>query len=146
MATTKSNKLEKRDADGLTDQQRQFAYFYVTEARMNGIEAARMAGFKGNADVLYYTVQRLLSNPAIKTKIAEHLGQMSMTSTEVLAELTKIAKMPVEEFTDPRVVKNKLTALAMLAKHHGLLIERHDHTTAGAALTFADLAKLATGK
>ena len=105
-----------------------------------------MAGFKGNSDVLYYTVQRLLSNPAIKTKIAEHLGQMSMTSTEVLAELTKIAKMPVEEFTDPRVVKNKLTALAMLAKHHGLLIERLDHTTAGAALTFADLAKLATGK
>jgi hypothetical protein len=34
----------------------------------------------------------------------------------------------------------------MLAKHHGLLIERLDHTTAGAALTFADLAKLATGK
>jgi hypothetical protein len=144
MATT--SKPMKRDAEGLTDQMKLFAYFYVTEAKMNGVEAARLAGYKGNFQVLYHVVARLLSNPVIRTKISEHLSQMSMTPVEVLAELTKVAKMPVEEFTDPRVVKNKLTALAVLAKHHGLLVERVDHTTAGGALTFADLAKLASGK
>jgi hypothetical protein len=52
--------------------------------------------------------------------------------------------MPVEEFTDPRIMTNKMKALEMLGKHHALFTEKVDVTSNGVALTFADLVKKAS--
>jgi hypothetical protein len=136
-------KPNPRHADGLTELQSRFAYFYVTDARMNASEAARLAGYTGEKQQLASTASTLLRNPVIRNKINEHLSVFSMSAPEILSELTTIAKFPVEEYTDPRMLTNKLKALELLAKHHGLLVERVDHTSGGQALTFADLAKMA---
>lgn len=132
----------------LTAKQQAFVDAYVGEARLNGIKAAEIAGYA--ASKLADDARINLRNPVIQATIREFLELNSMTACEVLAELTHVAKLPIEEFpgvlADPRQIKNKVQALAVLAKHHGLLIDRVDHTTAGQPLTFADLAKLATKK
>lgn len=134
----------------LTAKQQAFVDAYVGEARLNGIKAAEIAGYSANAKALSAAAVENLRNPVIQAAIREFLELHSMTAGEVLAALTHVAKLPIEEFpgvlADPRQIKNKVQALAVLAKHHGLLIDRVDHTTAGQPLTFADLAKLATKK
>lgn len=133
-----------RDDDGLNERQRRFAYFYVHDARMNAVTAARMAGYEGSDQSIQSQASHLMNHEKIRLKITEHLGLLSMTAPEVLAEITKIAKMPVEEFTDPRIMTNKMKALEMLGKHHALFTEKVDVTSNGAALTFADLVKKAS--
>lgn len=133
-----------RDDDGLNERQRRFAYFYVHDGRMNAAVAARLAGYEGTDETIHSTASQLLNHEKIRIKINEHLGVLSMTAPEVLAEITKIAKMPVEEYTDPRIMTNKMKALEMLGKHHALFIEKLDVTSGGAALTFADLVKKAS--
>lgn len=133
-----------RDDDGLNERQRRFAYFYVHDARMNAVTAARMAGYEGSDQSIQSQASQLMNHEKIRLKITEHLGLLSMTAPEVLAEITKIAKMPVEEFTDPRIMTNKMKALEMLGKHHALFTEKVDVTSNGAALTFADLVKKAS--
>lgn len=142
--------MSKRTAKirSLTAKQQAFVDAYVGVARLNGHKAAEIAGYA--PDMCSEMSLRNLRNPAIQAAIREFLEIHSMTAAEVLAELTHVAKLPIEEFpgvlADPRQIKNKVQALAVLAKHHGLLIDRVDHTTAGQPLTFADLAKLATTK
>jgi hypothetical protein len=111
---------------------------------MNAAVAARLAGYEGTDETIHSTASQLLNHEKIRIKINEHLGVLSMTAPEVLAEITKIAKMPVEEYTDPRIMTNKMKALEMLGKHHALFTEKLDVTSGGAALTFADLVKKAS--
>jgi phage terminase small subunit len=140
---TKKKESAKTAESRLTDKQLAFVRAYTGEAGLNGYRAAEAAGYGGDRVVLNNIAQQNLRNPHIRKMISEYLETNAMTAGEVLAELSKVAKAPMDDLSDPRLVKNKVTALTVLAKHHGLLTDRLDVTTGGAPLTFADLAKLA---
>lgn len=126
----------------MTAKEKLFIDFYLGEANGVAVDAAEMAGYKADSRVyLRKIASDILKRPQIREAIKLRLEEFAMSSQEVLAELTKVAKIEVD--ADPRQVKNKVSALAILAKYHGLLIDRVDHTTKGQPLTFAALAELA---
>lgn len=141
---TKKKPSKKETEEKLTPKQLAFVQAYVGKAGLNGHKAAQMAGYSNDYQQLANAALYNLRNPRVRKLIAEYLDTNAMTAGEVLAELAKVAKSPVDELSDPRVVKNKVQALAVLAKHHGLLTERIDVTSGGAPLTFADLARMAS--
>ena len=83
-------------ADGkLTLKQRLFVEAYLGKAKGNASEAARLAGYKGNAVTLGSVGAENLKKP----QIAEMLGISSnklkvLSADEVLEELTSIALAP----------------------------------------------------
>jgi len=126
----------------LTAKEQLFIDYYLGEANGIAVNAAEMAGYKADSRVyLRKIASDILKRPQIRAAIESRLDEFAMSQREVLAELTKVAKIPADD--DPRQVKNKVSALAILAKYHGLLIDRVDHTTKGQPLTFAALAELA---
>jgi hypothetical protein len=129
-------------SEKLSAKQELFWQAYVGKAAGNATQAAKLAGYTGTDNVLSSVAWENLRNPIIRAHIDGFLADHAMTAQEVISELTAVAKTSAED--DPRAVKNKVSALALLAKYHGLLVERVDHTTQGQPLTFAALAQLAT--
>lgn len=127
----------------LTAKEQLFIDFYLGEANGVAVQAAEMAGYKATSNsYLRKIASDILRRPQVRQAVEARLDEFAMSSKEVLAELTKVAKTDADG--DPRQVKNKVQALAILAKYHGLLIDRVDHTTKGQPVTFAALAELAT--
>lgn len=126
----------------MTAKEKLFIDYYLGDANGVAVDAAEMAGYKADSRVyLRKIASEILKRPQIREAIEARLEEFAMSAKEVLAELTRVAKIQVDD--DPRQVKNKVSALAILAKYHGLLIDRVDHTTKGQPLTFAALAELA---
>jgi phage terminase small subunit len=73
--------------------QQAFLEFYLQTR--NASEAARLAGYKGKPNVIG---PRLLANVSIKAAVDERLGQLKMTSDEVLEDLAKIARFDQLQF------------------------------------------------
>ena len=151
---------EHKQQRQLTYKERLFVEAYLGSAHGNASLAAQMAGYSTPIQAvpdlteeeiaklelkagwsLRKQASLLLRKPIIRAAIDEALAVYAMTAAEVLSELAKVARIPAT--SGPRDVKNKVAALAHLAKYHGLLTDRLDITTKGQALNFATLAKLA---
>lgn len=144
MAKVKSTKPKKAAAarkKGLTPRENLFWQHYLGAARGNATEAARLAGYTGSDESIRQSACQNLKKPEIREKIDDALSVYALTAAEVLAELSKVARIDVDD--DPKQVRNKVQALAHLAKYHGLLTEKIDLTTKGQPITFAALAQLA---
>jgi phage terminase small subunit len=130
----------------LTGKQKLFVEYYVGEAVFNATKAAKLAGYgttplairRAGCDNLRVPEIRAAIDAAMAAKVAT--GKV-MGADEVLAELSAVARIPADG--DSKDVKNKVAALTTLAKYHGLLVDRIDHTTKGQALNFAALVQLA---
>lgn len=119
----------------LTPKQRRFADAYLGVAKGNASEAARLAGYR-DAAVSGFDCKR---NPAIRAYINERLNAESLSSAEVLAELTDVARAEWRDFVEilmrdeageaVRVrfdLSAKIKALELLGKHHQLFADRLD--------------------
>jgi phage terminase small subunit len=101
----------------LTLKQQLFVNAYLGEARGNGVQAARLAGYKGTDVTLRAVASENLTKPAIAARIEQRIEQAAMSADEVLRELTAIAR------SDSR---DKIRALELLGKHHRLFVDRFE--------------------
>ena len=85
---------------GFTDKQKLFADFYVGEASLNATRAARLAGYKGDDNVLGVAGSRLLRNAKVRAYIDEQLKDLVISENEVLTILTKQAKGSLADVLD----------------------------------------------
>ena len=129
--------LMAENARRLTTKQRLFILHYIGDARYNGAEAARMAGYaEGSAR---QTAHDLLSTPDIAARIRAELSTRAIPAEAVLEELTDVATAEWRDFvtirTNPKTgeeievrmdLGSKVKALEVLAKAHGLLTDRVD--------------------
>ncbi|HET8522270.1 MAG TPA: terminase small subunit [Thermomicrobiales bacterium] len=113
----------------LTPKQRRFADAYLGEAKGNATEAARIAGYKLPEQSGYENKKK----PEIRAYIDDRLNAETLSSAEVLAELTDVGAARWREFVEilqyddkgePLRVKMdlsaKIKALELLGKHHQL--------------------------
>lgn len=135
----------------LTVKQRRFADFYLGQAKGNGTEAARLAGYSDPEVSAFDNKQ----NPAVRAYIDERLQAETLSSAEVLAELTDVGRAEWRDFvtvrTHPKTGETldvrmdlaaKIKSLELLGKHHALFTDKIDHT---GTVTFADLFSAANG-
>jgi hypothetical protein len=115
---------------GLTDMQVMFISHYLAN-NGNGLRAIMAMGHTGSNDCARAKASYFLRQAAVRTAIDDIMDGFAMSGAEALAELSSIAYMPARfELndgrileTDPRNVKNKVTALQTVLKYHGLLKE-----------------------
>lgn len=116
----------------LPPKQEAFVLAYIGEARFNASLAARMAGYKDDANAGW----RLRMNAEVRARIDQFLEAVTLTAKEVLAELTDVANAPFRDFVEvlkydkkgnPLLVKmdlsSKVKSLELLGKHHQLFSE-----------------------
>lgn len=77
--------------DILTGKQKAFIVAYCSNG-MNGVRAARSAGYAGSYSVLGNVASENLKNPKIRKAIDAHFKRIAMGKDEVLARLTEIAR------------------------------------------------------
>ena len=124
-------------AKPLTAKRRLFISHYLGDAKQNASEAARLAGYSPRS--ARTEGMRLLQVPEIAQVIEAELARHALNAGQVLAELGKIAGAGWQEFVtirrDPKTgetvevrmdLTNKVRALEILAKAHGLLTDRVD--------------------
>ncbi|SRR6266496_1246494 len=110
---------------GLSLKQQKFVDAYLGEAAGNGTKAAQLAGYRGSQQTLKAVASENLTKPDIAKQIEKRLRTATMTSEEVLRELSGIASA---EFYGPIRLGDKLKALDLIAKHHRLYSESIDVT------------------
>jgi phage terminase small subunit len=119
-----SPESQQKDSDGLNARQRLFVAEYAI--RSNGTDAAIRAGYSKHTAVTQGST--LLRNPnvarAVEKAQLRRLKRIDITGDRVLEELGKIAFSE----SDPTLPKpsEKIQALTTLARHLGLLVERHE--------------------
>jgi Terminase small subunit len=94
----------------LTQKQKAFALAYVqllARGNQSGTEAARLAGYRGNAMTLSAVASENLRKPLIATEVEELRAKIEkptadgiMSSLEVLLGVTKIAKASIADVLD----------------------------------------------
>lgn len=117
----------------LTFKQEQFVAAYLGVADGNATEAARMAGYKQPKQ----QGSRLLTNVDIAARVSDRVEKVAASADDVLRELADVALADWREFIEvlgrdregkPTKVRmdlsNKVKALELLAKYHGLLTEK----------------------
>jgi hypothetical protein len=92
-----SEETEEKEVE-LEGKERAFVEAYFGAARFNGTEAARMAKFKGNRNVLAVTASRLLRKAKIKEYVDERFAILQMPANEVLTRLTEIGRGNISDF------------------------------------------------
>ncbi|MGI8475240.1 MAG: terminase small subunit [Thermomicrobiales bacterium] len=112
----------------LTPKQEAFVLSYIGTARFNATRAADSIGYKDAANAGH----RLRRNADVRARIDEHLNTMTLTASEVLAELTDVASADWRDFLQFKYGKegevvdvkmdlsNKVKSLELLGKHHQL--------------------------
>jgi hypothetical protein len=118
----------------LTDMQVLFISHYLAN-NGNGLKAIeamlQATGERISNNCARARASYFLRQPTVRDAIDEIMKGFAMSGAEALAELSGIAYMPTRfELddgrvleTDPRNVKNKVTALQTVLKYHGLLKE-----------------------
>ena len=81
---------------------------------------------------------RALSNVVIASRVRDRIQCVAMTANEVLEELKRVAYIPVDG--DPKSVQNKVRALELLGKYHGLFTNIVDDRRGMSARQRAELA------
>lgn len=84
----------------LTDKQQLFVVHYL--AKLNGTEAARLAGYAGDDNVLAVTAYDNLRNPKIREAIDEGLRTRILSAEETLVRLVEHATSSMNDFIDIR--------------------------------------------
>lgn len=82
----------------LTGKQRRFADCYLGEARFNATKAAILAGYSQKS--AYEIGSQNLRKVEIRRYIDRRLSEMSLGANEVLARLTDITNVSIEDFLD----------------------------------------------
>lgn len=152
MATRgKQQKSPAAKGDGaLTVKQQLFVEAYLGVSNGNGTDAARRAGYKGNAFTLKQVAAENLAKPYIAERVQQRLDEAKgcMGADEVLAELTDVGRADWREFIEVRLDKDgetieaklrlndKLKALELLGKHHKLFT---DNLEIGAKKSLVDV-------
>lgn len=72
--------------------------FYILEK--NGTKAARLAGYKGNDNVLAVQAHENLRNPKIRAELDRRFAEHAMSANEVLERLGDIARIDMSEFIE----------------------------------------------
>lgn len=85
--------------EGLTTKQRLFIESYLSNG-FNATEAARQAGYKGDARTLAVIGFENLRKPNIAAVVSERMNEAAMGANEVLARLSAIADGDVTYFLD----------------------------------------------
>lgn len=112
-------------AKGLTPKQRRFVEAYCGEAKGNGLQAARLAGYRGNDK----TLQVVAHNNIRKHIVAVEIEKLSKKETaraiisreEVMALLADIATN-----TENETARDRVKAMDVLNKMRGEYIQRHE--------------------
>lgn len=114
----------------LTKLQRLWADYWIQTG--NGTEAARLAGYKGNDNVLAVTANNNLKNEKIRQYIEETYGQAQREadakriadSTEVLEFLTATMRGEIkDQFDLDPMLSDRIKAAELLGKRYGLFRE-----------------------
>lgn len=84
----------------LTGKQQAFINAYLSTARFNATEAARLAGYEGTDESLAQIGYENLRKLEIATVIRERLNESAMSANEVLDRLSQIARGEVTDFLD----------------------------------------------
>lgn len=90
---------EKQDKP-LTPRQRAFVEAYVGEARFNGTEAARRAGYSGDAHALGVRGSELLAIRRVKEEVEVRMQAAIMPANEVLNRLGRHASASLADVLD----------------------------------------------
>jgi hypothetical protein len=125
--------------------QKSFVDYYI-EVKV-GWKAAQLAGYSGDQNALCAIASENLRKPNIAAYYQERLAELAVSSNEVLAELGEIARAPWKEFvtikTDPKTgavlyaqlrLQDKLKALELAGKGHGLFTERVESSVSAPAI------------
>ena len=116
----------------LSVRQQAFIHAYLGEARLNATEAARIAGYRDPEQAGYENRRK----QEVRARIEERLAESALAAAEVLAELAAVARMDWREALQVRVdgrgevvearleLRDKVRALELLGKAHGLFAER----------------------
>jgi hypothetical protein len=112
----KRQRLPTADAEmrKISHKQQKFINAYLGAANGNATEAAKLAGYKGNRHTLQAIGSENLSKPVISEAINRAMAKSAAGAKESLLLLSRIARMPAPEGTNP------IPAIALLLKVHGL--------------------------
>lgn len=72
--------------------------YFLPQTNGNATEAARLAGYRGNDNVLRVRGAKNMANPAIKEELQKILRKTAMEAEEVLERLTEQARLDISEF------------------------------------------------
>lgn len=108
-------------AHRLTSRQRQFVAAYLGPAKGNASEAARLAGYGTGAG---QHAHRLLKNAEIRAAIDAGLNETSLTSNQILANLSEIADGSLEDYVKVSTRGNVSLDLAKAKKAEKLRLIR----------------------
>jgi len=113
----------------LTLKQQLFVDSYLGDARGNGAEAAKLAGYAGDAETLRAIAYENLTKPHVASHIRAYLAARGATTDVIVAELLKVALEPLETFLaagreSKATLGDKVHALELLGKHLRMFVER----------------------
>ncbi len=141
----------------LTEKQRKFVEAYMGKAEGNGVEAARLAGYKGNDNTLAAIASENLRKPKIASAIEERQeGDPLVADREERQRFfTSVmrgtgCRRPVKTMvgllrdkdgnvvTEDPLAKDRIKAAELLGKMNGDFVERIDVTSGGKPLTWGE--------
>ena len=105
---------------GITDQQKLFCREYLVDGCAT--QAAIRAGYSKTSAAP--TSSRIMRRPEIKAVIASL--SLEIKSKHILSVTETLERISAEAVNMRHRPADRLKALELLAKHHGLLIERHE--------------------
>ena len=105
---------------GLTDQQKLFCREYLVDRC--AAHAAIRAGYSKTSATC--TASRMMAKSKVKAYIAEL--DLKIQSTHILSVTETLERISAEAVNMRHRPADRLRALELLAKHHGLLVERHE--------------------
>lgn len=108
----------------LSEKQRRFVEAYMGVAKGNATEAARIAGYKGDNNSLAVTGWQNLIKPKIKAAL-----DIRVESDPLIADKDEIQHYWTKLIRDETGGGLALRASELLAKTHGMFIERHEVKT-----------------
>ena len=114
----------------LTEKQRRFVEAYMGQAKGNGTEAARLAGYKGNAATLNAVAVENLRKPLIADAIRERRSNDPLVLTrEQLQEFWSRVALGLELDGDGiAAMRDRLKATELLGKTQALFTEQVKHS------------------
>ncbi len=98
MAKRKRTTAKPKKTPKLTAKQKMFAEFYAE--CLNGTQAARSAGYKGNGVVLASMAYENLRKPQIRSYVDQLLSTKSLSPAEVKARISDHATGSMEDFLE----------------------------------------------
>jgi phage terminase small subunit len=122
----------------LNRRQRAFIVHYTGDAKWNGAEAARLAGYSERAARI--TASRLLTNANIQAEIEKRLTELALSAGEILVRLGDQATSTMQDFItideEDGTARIDLKRAAEAGKLH--LVKKFSDTTRGQGIELYD--------